>query len=250
VDVKFGGLGQAAHSVPHEPVDVLLMHVPPQSCVPAGQTQVELWQFLPPVHVVPQAPQLLLSVAVFTHAVGFTAGQGVPNPVVVQAVPQLVPLQVATPLDGAAHAMHIVPQELVAVLLTHVPLQSCMPAGQAQTELWHVLPPVHTFAEPQPPQWLGSLVVLTSQPLETSMSQSAKPVLHDATAQLELLQTGVPLGAVHTLPQVPQLLRSLVVWISQPFAAIWSQSAKPALHEPMAQLELLQAAVALGRVHT
>ena len=109
---------------------------------------------------------------------------------------------------------------------------------------------MHTLAEPQPPQWFGSLVVLTSQPFATSMSQSAKPVLHELMAQLELLQTGVALGVVHALPQVPQLLRSLAVWISQPFEATWSQSAKPALHDPMAQLELLQVAVALGSVHT
>jgi hypothetical protein len=29
------------HIVPHELVEVLLLHVPPQSCIPAGQAHVE-----------------------------------------------------------------------------------------------------------------------------------------------------------------------------------------------------------------
>jgi len=212
-----------------------------------GHEQVLAVQLPPVGHTVPHVLQLAGSLARFTHAVPQRLGRVAS---LVQAIPQLVPLHVATPLEGAGQAVHIAPHEVGSILLTHVPPQSCMPAGHAQAAFWHVLPPVHTFAEPQPPQWFGSLVVLTSQPFATSMSQSAKPALHDAMAQLELLQTGVALGVVHALPQVPQLLRSLVVWISQPFDATLSQSAKPALHEPMAHIELLQAAVALGSVHT
>jgi hypothetical protein len=42
------------------------------------------------------------------------------------------------------------------VLLWHVPLQPCVPVGQAQALLWQVVPPAQAF--PQLPQFPGSLV--------------------------------------------------------------------------------------------
>jgi hypothetical protein len=62
------GAGQAVHELPQLLTDVLLSHVPPQLCVP-------LAQHLPAEHesplpqVVPQLPQLLLSVITSVHAV-------------------------------------------------------------------------------------------------------------------------------------------------------------------------------------
>jgi len=42
--------------------------IPPQSVWPLGQVHVLLEQTRPPVHTVPQVPQLAASVAVFTQA--------------------------------------------------------------------------------------------------------------------------------------------------------------------------------------
>jgi hypothetical protein len=53
-------------------------------------------------------------------------------------------------------------------------------------------------------------------------------------------------GPAHPCPHVPQLFASLVVFTSQPSPATRLQSAKPALHDPIVQLELAHAGVAFG----
>ena len=83
---------------------------------------------------------------------------------------------------------------------------------------------------PQPPQLLGSFVVVVSQPFPELPSQSALPAAHDVTVQTLLVHAGVPPWGGQTLPQALQLLTLLVVLISHPFAALPSQLAKPALH--------------------
>jgi hypothetical protein len=63
-DPLVGPEGQAAHDPPHDAVDVLLMHVPPQSWVlPAWHWHWLLWHVLPPVQAkeAPQPPQFALS---------------------------------------------------------------------------------------------------------------------------------------------------------------------------------------------
>jgi hypothetical protein len=62
------GLGHLRHSGPHASRDTLSLHVPPQSFVPNGHTQLPELQLFPPVQRLPQAPQLLLSRLVSTHA--------------------------------------------------------------------------------------------------------------------------------------------------------------------------------------
>jgi hypothetical protein len=126
--------------------------------------------------VVLQAPQLALSVVVFTHALP----QSIGNELLPQEPPQPggLPLQVAVPLVGGTQTAHVVPQEPreVELSLTHAPLQSCMPAGQVQVELWQTFPPVQACEVPvvlQAPQLFTSLLVLTSQPFEPIPSQSA-----------------------------------------------------------------------------
>lgn len=54
---------------------------------------------------------------------------------------------------------------------------------------------------------------------------------------------------VHPTPQPPQFI-VVVIEVSQPFAAVPSQSAKPALQAPRAQEPAVQRAVALGYEHT
>jgi hypothetical protein len=52
--------------------------------------------------------------------------------------------------------------------------------------------------------------------------------LHDATAHVPPVQPAVPLAtAAHALPQLPQLV-AVVMLVSQPLAALPSQSAQPA----------------------
>ena len=64
------GTRQELQEAPQEPVDVLLTQVP-QSCVPDGHRQLP-WHVLPFMHCVPQLPQLLGSLAKFTHTLPVT----------------------------------------------------------------------------------------------------------------------------------------------------------------------------------
>jgi hypothetical protein len=68
---------------------------------------------------------------------------------------------------------------------------------------------LHLF--PHVLQLFTSFVVFTSQPSEAVLLQSANPVLHEATAQADEVHVAVALARLHTWPQVPQLLTSLVV---------------------------------------
>ncbi len=123
-----------------------------QAC-PAGQpalvTQEQMFAKHPwPVpHVVHEGPHALASLA--THAPAHRCNEpGHPQ------VPPMHCAPVAQTWVGPAdpHA----PQLLVSVLvLTHVPLQSVRPLGQAHPPPWHVLPPVHVNCEPQPPQFVA-----------------------------------------------------------------------------------------------
>lgn len=47
------------------------------------------------------------------------------------------------------------------------------------------------------PQWLGSLVRSTSHPFAGFMSQSAKPVLHEATVHAPIAHPAVALASEH-----------------------------------------------------
>lgn len=82
------------------------------------------WQANPDPQACPQAPQLLLSPPRLRQE---------PEQFVYsdwQVIPQLVPLHVALPFGGMAHGeLHaVVPQLERPMLLTHVPLQSWVPA--------------------------------------------------------------------------------------------------------------------------
>jgi hypothetical protein len=59
--------------------------------------------------------------------------------------------------------------------------------------------------------------------------QLRKAPVHAATLHTPLLHVELAFAAVHTFPQVPQLFTSVLLLISQPFAAMPSQFAKPAL---------------------
>src|SRR5262245_29370237 len=98
---------------------------------------------------------------------------------------------------------------------------------------------------PQPAQFIASALVFTSQPLANSLSQSAKPALHDDTAHLPALHPGRPLAAgPHGIRQPPQLATSLPRSASHPSAGFTLQSAKPASQASMTQLPPAQAGLA------
>jgi hypothetical protein len=129
-------------------------------CGPAP-VHTPLWHVLPPVHAKaePHPPQLALSVCSLTQP----PAHGLKP--LLHAVPHEVPSHVAYPFAGPwEQAEHDVPHEAVDVLLTHVPLQSCvLAAWHLHWALWHVLPPAQ--AAPQPPQFELSACSLTQAPL-------------------------------------------------------------------------------------
>jgi hypothetical protein len=75
------------------------------------------------------------------------------------------------------------------------------------------------------PQWV-SVSSLVSQPLPMLPSQLPKPAAH-VIVQLPPLHPGVPFAPPQIKPQAPQLLGSVPVAVSQPFAGLPSQSMKP-----------------------
>jgi hypothetical protein len=116
--------------------------------------------------------------------------------------------------------------------LTHVPFWHCVPVGQTL---------------PQAPQLLESVFVFVSQPVAARLSQLAKGAVQ-TKPQAPPLQVVVAFARVgQTLPQAPQLLTSVLVFVSQPFVAFPSQSAKGAM-QTKPQVPPLQVVVAFARV--
>jgi hypothetical protein len=129
--------------------------------------------------------------------------------------------------------------------------QSAKPSLQratAQREAMHADVPLGTAqARPQAPQCCVDDVVLASQPLVALPSQSAKPAVQ-VSAQRPPVQAGTALSApMHTVPQAPQWETLVAVAVSQPLAALPSQSPKPAAHMATVHWPIVQAAVALAR---
>lgn len=126
--------------------------------------------------------------------------------------------------------------------------QYVVPVGH---ELTHV-PPTQRLPEvqtnPQAPQ-LVLVVVEVSQPLEARVSQSAKPATHEDTVHAPALHPAIALVRLHVLLQVPQENTEDVMFTSQPFAGLPSQSPKPTAQVPMAHTPSVQTAVELGRLH-
>jgi hypothetical protein len=72
------------------------------------------------------------------------------------------------------------------------------------------------------PQALTLLVSVVSQPLAALASQLPKPAAQ-AIEHVPALHVGVPFTVLHALPQLPQLLRLVLVLVSQPLALTLSQ---------------------------
>jgi hypothetical protein len=100
---------------------------------------------------------------------------------------------------------------------------------------------------PQPPQ-LVNVDKLASQPLFGLLSQLAKPMAHEGE-QPAAAQDVVPLGFVHAVPHVRQLV-SVLSGVSQPLAATTSQSPKFVLQDVSAQVPVWHVPTPLAYEHT
>jgi hypothetical protein len=83
---------------------------------------------------------------------------------------------------------------------------------------------------PHPPQFASDEVVLTSQPLLGSESQSAKPVLQPVIMHSLLAHAAVAFGKLQPLPHAPQFATDDLTSTSHPSSGTPLQSAKPVLH--------------------
>jgi hypothetical protein len=75
----------------------------------------------------------------------------------------------------------------------------------------------------QNPQFAAELVVSVSQPFAACMSQSAVPAAQLETPHTPLLQTGVPVWAMHTIVQLSQWFGSALRLTSHPLIGSPSQ---------------------------
>jgi hypothetical protein len=170
---------------------VVSVQTPPQSVWSAGQLHMPATHVLPPLHGVPQAPQLLSSVRVFVqtprHDVSLGGHVATQAPVMQKgvAIGQMLP-QPALPVPQLFGS---------AAVSTQTPLQSVSPAGHAHWPFLHCC--VWAQVIPQPPQFFGSFFSRTHDP-----PQFVLPVGQPWSVQTPLEQTW---SAGQTLPQVPQL---------------------------------------------
>jgi hypothetical protein len=142
--------------------------------------------------------------------------------------------QLAVPfrlLHGEPHAPHADTDESVFVSHPFVGSPSQLPqlvlqVPSVQTPLEHVSV---AFARlqtcPQAPQFARLVLRFVSQPFAPLPSQSPSPGLHTVTPHVPLTQFGVPPVAGHTFPHVPQFVRLVWVFTSQPFEVTPSQFA-------------------------
>jgi hypothetical protein len=190
-------------------------------------------------HATPQPPQFASSVSVLTSQPSAGLALQSSNPALQSAIAQAPAAQLGVPL-ATAHAVPQPPQFATSVFVftsqpsTGLPLQSSKPASQlaishaAATQLGVPLATAH--AVPQPPQFAGSVSVLTSQPSAGARLQSAKPASQAATVQLPPTQPGVPFATLHASPQPPQFAASTSVLTSHPSPAAPLQSANAPTH--------------------
>lgn len=89
---------------------------------------------------------------------------------------------------------------------------------------------------------------LVSQPSLTEPLQLAQPLVQLMTAHVPLAHVALALAGAHTDPHAPQLV---VVFnrVSQPFAALPSQSPKPGLQRAIAHTPAVHIPVALAGLH-
>ena len=117
-------------------------------------------------------------------------------------------------------------------------------------------PPPHTaelalillHARPQPPQWARFVLVFASQPSFGLPLQSAHPALHVGVQTL-FVQLVCPWTLTQGLLHAPQWATLFEVFVSQPVAALPSQSAKGAVHRSTTHTLLAHFASAFWKLH-
>jgi hypothetical protein len=244
-------------SISHPSADLLSQSANP--AVHDAMAQLELLQMgvaLAGAHVVPQPPQLLTSFVVLTSQPSVASPLQSAKPVLHMATLHIELAHPALALFTTQTLLQALQLLGSFVVLTQwVPPQSVgalagQPETQPEGEHTGVEAPhaAECVAVLQPPQ-LAGCVMSVSQPFAATPSQSAKPALQDAIAQLDPLQVAVACGVLHTFPHAPQLLGSLIVLTSHPVDAFWSQSANPVLQAATTQCDALHAAVACVRLH-
>jgi hypothetical protein len=168
---------------------------------------------------------------------------------------QTPPGQVSVAL-AKSHGTPQLPQLTTVVVLVSQPLLG-LPSQLANPAL-HVgahAPAAHTVlplgllqATPHPPQF-ESVFSGVSQPFAALPSQLPNPALQDTSAQVPFWQAPTPFAYVQALLQAPQLVRLVLVLVSQPLLGLASQLAKPAAQTGVQTLAV-QEVVPLAFVQT
>jgi hypothetical protein len=155
-----------------------------------------------------------------------------------QALLVHVPVAFARPAQLVPQAPQFVALVRRSVSQPLVPMRSQSPEPAEQVRVHTpatqlaVLPVGAVHTVPQAPQFITLLLVRVSQPLAALPSQLAKPALH-TSEQVPMAHPDWPLATApvgHTVPQAPQWETLVPVLVSQPLAALPSQSPKPAAH--------------------
>jgi hypothetical protein len=125
---------------------------------------------------------------------------------------------------------------------THPFVHIVVPLPEEQTGVV----PLHIV--PHAPQFDAS-ARLASQPFAAAPSQSANPGSHAIVQAIPLHTPRAFVATGQAVPHAPQLAASLARSTSHPFAALWSQSAKPLSHEDTAHDPAAQLSVACAATH-
>ena len=138
------------------------------------------------------------------------------------------------PVGPAGHEAQRLPQVFGSLSRAQRPSHRCEPAGHdiVQRPAVHgELPPMGAAQRvPQPPQFMGSLIVSTQAIAQRVGVMGVQPVVHVRAAPASpetIAQMGV--GSVHALPQRPQF-NAVERSVSQPFDAALSQSPRSGTH--------------------
>jgi hypothetical protein len=205
-------------------------------------TQAPAWQACPAAHARPQAPQFAAEVSRDTSQPFTLAPSQLPKPGA-QLIPHDPPTHAGIEPGGTGHTLPQAPQwstlRLVSLSqpLDSTPSQSPVPAAHdattqvPATQAGVALVTMHS--RPQAPHWSTLEFRSTQTPLHGVWPDGQPVAWQTPAAQVW--------PAAQALPQRPQLAVLVAVLVSQPLAALPSQSAKVALqmeaHAPSAQRE-------------